>query len=111
MGSAKLQLGCNETRHASCWSDSSLLAVLGGEIPEIHAHDDGTPGLYNEECPLARLAVRGWGLAAPAPDTLSQPDPIAVQASPSTPVRARSSGRLGVRAPRPARDLLTLVAH
>jgi len=69
-----------------------LLTVLGGEIPEIHAHDDGTPGFYNEECPLARLAVRGWGLAAPAPGTLSQPDPIGVHASPSTPAEPARPG-------------------
>lgn len=62
------------------------LAVLG-DIPEIHDHDDGTPGFYNEGCPLARLAVRGWGLTAPETGTLSQPAPIAVQASPSTPAQ------------------------
>ena len=70
-----------------------VLAVLGGEIPEIHAHDDGTPGLYNEECPLVRLAVPGWGLAAFAPGGLFRPDLVAVSASPSTPVElTRPSG-------------------
>ena len=62
------------------------LAVLG-EVPEIHAHDDSTPGFYNEECPLARLAVRGWGLTTPTLGTLAEPSPIAVQASPPTPAQ------------------------
>jgi hypothetical protein len=59
--------------------------VLGADLPEIHAHDADTAGLYNEECPLGRLALRSWGLAVPTRDILPQPDPAA---DPATPPRA-----------------------
>jgi hypothetical protein len=52
-----------------------LLVFLGAEIPELHDHEAGTPGLYNEECPLARLAVSAWGVPVVAADTLLRPDP------------------------------------
>ena len=48
-----------------------LLAVfLGAEIPEVHDHHADTPGLYNEECPLARLAVLTWGIPVVAADSI-----------------------------------------
>jgi hypothetical protein len=68
------------------------LVVLGAELPEIHEHGVSTPGLYNEDCPLARLAVPSWGLPALTPPTLPQPDalpdpgPALAFASPSTAV-------------------------
>jgi hypothetical protein len=69
------------------------LAVLGAELPEIHAHDGETPGFYNTECPLARLAVPSWGLVAFAPRTLSQPSPVADSAPSPAPVPpARPAG-------------------
>jgi hypothetical protein len=52
------------------------LVVLGAELPEIHAHSANTPGLYNEDCPLARLAVPSWGLPALAPPTVPQPEAL-----------------------------------
>jgi hypothetical protein len=59
-----------------------VLAVLGAELPDVHAHQAETPGFYNEECPLARLAVPGWGLPALVPDTLPQPGPVSDPAPP-----------------------------
>jgi hypothetical protein len=50
--------------------------LLGTGIPEIHNHNANTAGFYSEQCPLARLAVPGWGLTAVAPDPLTQPDAI-----------------------------------
>jgi hypothetical protein len=71
------------------------LAVLGAELPDVHTHDAETPGLYNEECPLVRLAVPAWGLTALARDTLPEPDPA------SDPAAAPTPGDLPA-APRPA---------
>jgi hypothetical protein len=59
-----------------------VLALLGAELPDVHVHDAETPGFYNEECPLARLAVPGWGLPALARETLPEPDPVTDLASP-----------------------------
>jgi hypothetical protein len=77
------------------------LVVLGAELPEIHEHGVGTSGLYNEDCPLARLAVPSWGLPALTPPTLPQPDalpdpgPARAFGAPSAPVR----GAFAPRAP------------
>jgi hypothetical protein len=72
-----------------------LVVLLGAEIPEIHDHNADTPGLYNEECPLGRLAVPGWGLAAGGRDSLPQRDPASDPAT--LPASAEPSA-----APRPA---------
>jgi hypothetical protein len=53
-----------------------VLAVLATELPDVHDHAAETPGFYNEECPLARLAVPAWGLPALARETLPQPELI-----------------------------------
>jgi hypothetical protein len=53
-----------------------VLAVIGTDLPEVHVHSAETPGLYNEECPLARLAVPGWSLPALARETLPQAEPV-----------------------------------
>jgi hypothetical protein len=77
-----------------------LVVLLGAEIPEVHDHDASTPGLYNEECPLARLAVPGWGLPPVAANLLSQPDPapaLAVAPVPDTPAAPRTG--FAARAP------------
>ena len=52
------------------------LVVLGADLPEIHDHAAGAPGLYNEDCPLVRLALPTWGLPALAEPTLPRPDPL-----------------------------------
>jgi hypothetical protein len=76
-----------------------LLALLSAELPELHAHDGDTPGFYNEECPLGRLAVRTYGLAASAMDTARRPDPAPdaatslAAAAPSTAPRAPFAAR------------------
>jgi len=61
------------------------LAVLGADLPNVHAHDAETPGFYNEECPLARLAVPAWGLPALVRDTPPQPEPVSDPAAAPTP--------------------------
>ena len=71
-----------------------VLAVLGAELPDVHVHQAETPGFYNEECPLARLAVPGWGLPALVPDTLLQPDPVSGPASPPALVQPAGPARL-----------------
>jgi hypothetical protein len=69
------------------------LVVLGADLPEIHEHGANTPGLYNQDCPLARLAVPNWGLPALAPPTVPQPEalpnpgPPLASASPSATAR------------------------
>jgi hypothetical protein len=76
------------------------LVVVGVELPEIHDHT-GNPGLYSEDCPLARLALPSWGLPAlasptvPQPDALPDPGPLPPVASPSTAGR----GAFAPRAP------------
>ena len=62
-----------------------VLAVLGTELPDVHVHSAETPGLYNEACPLARLAIRGWSLQAFARETLPPTDPVSDPA-PSLPL-------------------------
>jgi hypothetical protein len=62
------------------------LVLLGAEIPEVHDHAGATPGLYNEDCPLGRLATPSWGVAAEASDPLPQPDPACEPATPSIPL-------------------------
>ena len=64
-----------------------LLAIvlLAAEIPEVHDHAGTTPGLYNEDCPLGRLATLSWALAAEASDPLPQPDPACEPAPPPIP--------------------------
>jgi hypothetical protein len=69
------------------------LVVLGAELPEIHEHSAGTPGLYSEDCPLARLALPSWGLptivppTAPQPDVLPEPGPPPAVALPAAAAR------------------------
>jgi hypothetical protein len=54
------------------------LTLLAANAPPVHTHEDGTPGLYDEECQLARLAVPPRGLPPSAIDTapvlLTTPD-------------------------------------
>jgi hypothetical protein len=53
----------------------SLALVLEGSQP-AHSHEDGRPGLYNAECPLAELSaihVNGW---VPAPVTIAFPTSV-----------------------------------
>ena len=69
------------------------LVVFSTEIPEIHNHDAGTPGLYSEDCPLARLAIPSWGLPALArpilfrPEAFPDPGPPRADTSPSEAAR------------------------
>jgi len=53
-----------------------LLALVGADAPAIHSHDATSPGIYNEECPLARLAVPAWARLAAAPEPIIQLAPV-----------------------------------
>jgi hypothetical protein len=75
------------------------LVVLGAELPEIHEHGGSTPGLYNEDCPLARLAVPSWGMPALAPPTLPQPEVLPDPGLPPT-IAAPSAAARWAFAPR-----------
>jgi hypothetical protein len=76
-----------------------LLALLGADLPDVHTHDGSTPGVYNEECPLARLALPAWALPATAPENLAQPGPVPDPAvtvalfAPAPPLRAAFAPR------------------
>jgi hypothetical protein len=68
-----------------------LLSVLGLDLPVIHEHRGAGEGLYNEECPLATLALTHAGFTAPAPPDGTPPPPtesappIAVPLHPPSP--------------------------
>jgi hypothetical protein len=68
------------------------LVLLGTDIPEIHDHHAGIPGLYNEECPLARLAVPSWVLPALAPPILLQPEALSDPGPPRTVASLSAAG-------------------
>ena len=53
-----------------------LVAVVGADLPDVHVHDASSASLYNEACPLARLAVPAWGLPALVAETLPGPYPV-----------------------------------
>jgi hypothetical protein len=53
----------------------SLAMILEGSQP-THSHEEGRPGLYNAECPLAELSavhVNGW---VPAPVSIASPTSV-----------------------------------
>jgi hypothetical protein len=53
----------------------SLALVVEAGQP-THSHEDGRPGLYNAQCPLAELSavhVNGW---VPVTATMASPTPI-----------------------------------
>jgi hypothetical protein len=77
------------------------LVLLGAEIPEVHDHAGATPGLYNEDCPLGRLATPSWGLAAAVMSPLPQPDPACEPAPPPIPAEpsAAAAPAFAARAP------------
>ena len=86
------------------WPILLALAVLAADVPVVHQHTGSEPGLFNEECPLARLAAgTGARALAPVPD-LPGPAPAVNVALPAwTPVPASLPLlALGARAPPPA---------
>ena len=60
-----------------------LTAVLLGDLPEVHTHD--APGLYDEDCPLVRLAAAGPRVPLPRPPDFPLPA-SAVAVVPAPPV-------------------------
>jgi hypothetical protein len=69
-----------------------VLALLATDLPVLHAHHGPDVGLYNEECPLGRLATpRSAALPeaspptaalGPAPDPPLTPSPLAPVSQP-----------------------------
>jgi hypothetical protein len=55
-------ISCKSGRRRWVWPALLLAALVLGDLPEVHDHD--APGLYNEECPLARLAAPLPGVSA-----------------------------------------------
>jgi hypothetical protein len=51
-----------------------LLLVVVADLPVVHGHDE--PGLYNEECPLARLGTCTPRILVPA--AMPAPEPLPV---------------------------------
>lgn len=77
------------------------LVVLGVQVPVVHGHEGPTPGFYNEECFLERLAVGPGGATVPEPPAVTAwlpATPLALgPATPAPPVLSRFP--LRVRAP------------
>lgn len=62
-------------RHVGALVGLALVPLLLGDLPVVHDH--ATPGLYNEECPLARLAT-----LRPRACLSSRPDPMVLLRAP-----------------------------
>jgi hypothetical protein len=89
----QLQLGCRRSSpRIRDWQAGALVGLIlalliVGDLPVVHDHD--APGLYDEDCPLARLGAVGpraslalrpdLNLPAPAPE----PAPVLTRALPS----------------------------
>jgi hypothetical protein len=93
------------TRRAGAVSLALVLALVATDLPVVHAHGGAHAGLYNEECPLGRLATPPSAVLAdtsPPPNTLGPAlDPPLVAPAAATPSRLLDSH--GARAP-PALD-------
>ena len=62
-------------RHVGALVGLALVLLLLDDLPVVHDH--AKPGLYNEECPLARLAAGG-----PRAFRSSSPDPMVLLRAP-----------------------------
>ena len=67
------------SRRAAALSLALVLALVATDLPVVHAHGGGTVGLYNEDCPLGRLATPPSAVLADASPPVSvlgpSPDP------------------------------------
>ena len=54
------------------------LTLSGAAIPVVHEHAGATPGLYNEECALERLAMAPGGVLGTTPPDATAPLPALV---------------------------------
>jgi hypothetical protein len=77
----RLQLGCRrrspwvQDRRAGALVGLILALLVVGDLPVVHDH--GAPGLYNEECPLARLDT-----TSPRTSVSQDPDPFPLACTP-----------------------------
>ena len=77
----RLQLGCRRRspwvrdRRAGALVGLILALLVVGDLPVVHDH--AAPGLYNEECPLARLAT-----TSPRASVSQDPDPFPLAYTP-----------------------------
>jgi hypothetical protein len=63
-----------------------LVFVVATEVPVLHAHDAEGAALYNEECPLTRLATAPPG-TTPAPAVqVSAPESVPAAFRPPRPI-------------------------
>ena len=72
-----------------------VLVVLGADLPNAHSHDAGTPGLYNEQCLLVRLAVPTWSVPALTPAALTHTDAVSDLVPPTVFVESARPARAG----------------
>jgi len=86
-------------RQSSCRSDATgrltrggfkivvcllaALVLLAADLPTVHEHH--APGVYNQDCPLARLAA--VAPRTPLPDPIAAPRPLPVCEAPSPTLR------------------------
>jgi hypothetical protein len=68
MPRARVSRRCHRpSRWARAWRLGALVGLLVllvvGDLPVVHGHNE--PGLYNEACPLGRLATCPPGASAP----------------------------------------------
>ncbi|HEV8309732.1 MAG TPA: hypothetical protein VGW35_18875 [Methylomirabilota bacterium] len=82
---------------ARLWAVALGVALVLVTLPEIHVHAEGTPALYDEDCPLAKLDL-GPGNAL-LPDVVEPPHPL-LAGDPALP----SPGRSVPATPRPSFD-------
>jgi hypothetical protein len=61
-----------------------VLAVLASDLEVVHDHASTEPGLYNEECPLARLATGAGTVVLSDPPAAAGPLPARDTALPAT---------------------------
>jgi hypothetical protein len=82
-----------------------ILALFATDLPVVHAHANGHPGLYNEECPLGRLATPPSAVLRDAnqPATALGPAPDPPLTPPALTPVVRPLDFHGARAP-PATD-------
>jgi hypothetical protein len=89
------------SRRVAALSLALVLALVATDLPVVHAHGGGTVGLYNEECPLGRLATPPSAVLADASPPVSVLGPSPDQ-GPSAPADLPASEPLdshGARAP------------
>jgi hypothetical protein len=83
-GARRQDASLSPSWQVGAWVSLVLALLVMGNLPVVHDHEK--PGLYNEECPLARLAAGG-----PRADLSSSPDLLVLLRAPEVlPVAPRA---------------------